>query len=251
MTHRVLILIKGLGRGGAEQLIVNAAPYLDRERFRYEVAYVLPWKDALVGELDSMDIPATCLQGGRGVGWLRRLRRLVDERRVDLVHAHSPLPAIGARLSLPYASGPAMIYTEHNVWDRYHRGTYWGNLLTFSRNAHVLAVSDEVRNSVRYPRGLRRLSMPTIETLHYGLDLRSVDPTSSPSDVREELGIPPTLLWWGTSRTSNHTRVTNSCSMWPSWCASGSQTSASFWSVRGRASQRSGLRCTRWAWMRQ
>jgi hypothetical protein len=41
--RKVLIVIKGLGRGGAELLLLSAAPYLDRERFSYRFAYLLPW----------------------------------------------------------------------------------------------------------------------------------------------------------------------------------------------------------------
>src|SRR4029450_12623581 len=82
---RVLILIKGLGRGGAEQLLASAAPYADRSRFQYEVAYVLPWKTALVGELGGRGLRVSCLGGGRRDAWALRLRSLVRERRVDLV----------------------------------------------------------------------------------------------------------------------------------------------------------------------
>jgi hypothetical protein len=52
-VKRILHLIKGLGRGGAEQLLVSAAPYVDRNRYSYEVAYVLPHKSALVPELNE------------------------------------------------------------------------------------------------------------------------------------------------------------------------------------------------------
>jgi len=70
---RVLILIKGLGRGGAEQLLASAAPYLDRSRFEYEMAYVLPWKNALVPSIQDTGLEVHCLDGGRGPGWLWRL----------------------------------------------------------------------------------------------------------------------------------------------------------------------------------
>jgi hypothetical protein len=40
--HRILVLIKGLGLGGAERLIVDSLPYLDRDRFEYELGYLLP-----------------------------------------------------------------------------------------------------------------------------------------------------------------------------------------------------------------
>ena len=97
---RVLLLIKGLGRGGAEQLLASAAAHTDRGRFDYEVAYLLPWKDALVKELRDEGIAVSCLEGAGDPGWTARLRRLVRRRRIDLIHAHSPVAAIGARVGL-------------------------------------------------------------------------------------------------------------------------------------------------------
>ncbi|MGR6997459.1 hypothetical protein ACU686_04020 [Yinghuangia aomiensis] len=58
---RVLWLTKGLGRGGAEQLLVNCARHVDTERFEVEVAYVLPWKDALVPALRAAGVTVHCL----------------------------------------------------------------------------------------------------------------------------------------------------------------------------------------------
>jgi glycosyltransferase involved in cell wall biosynthesis len=188
-VKRVLILIKGLGRGGAEQLLVSAAPHLDRTRFRYEVAYVLPAKDALAAELRRHGLRVSCLGGG--TAWPIHLRALVRERGIDLVHAHLPYAAIGARLALAGRGRPRLVYTEHNVWQSYKPPTYWANLLTFAGNDHVFTVSDEVRASIRYPSGLRRLPRPPLETLHHGLDRTALD-TPPPADgVREELGIPP------------------------------------------------------------
>jgi len=189
-VNRVLLLIKGLGRGGAEQLLASAARYLDRDRFTYEVAYLLPWKDALVGELESAGLPAHCLQGGQGAGWVARLRSLVRERGFQLVHAHSPVPAVGARLGLPRRADVRIVYTEHNLWERYHRATYWANALTFSRNDYVFAVSHQVHASIRYPPPLRSLRMPPIETRYYGIDPAPARPWETADGVLEELGIP-------------------------------------------------------------
>ena len=183
----VLQLIKGLGRGGAEQLLVDAGRRFDRDRFRYEFAYLLPWKDALAGELRSQGFEVHCLEGGRGMGWVERLRRLVRDRGIRLVHAHSPYPAVAARVAL---AGTRIVYTEHNLWQRYHPATYWGNLLTFARNHHVFAVSDQVRSSIRYPPALGFLSMPPVETLYHGVDLRRLEAGAGGAEVRRELGIP-------------------------------------------------------------
>jgi glycosyltransferase involved in cell wall biosynthesis len=189
-VRRILILIKGLGRGGAEQLLVNAVPHLDRSRFRYEVAYLLATKDALVNDLERQGIGVTCLNSGGGTGWMRRLRTLTRTHQIDLVHAHLPYPAIGARLTLGGRWRPRLVYTEHNVWPSYRPPTYWANLLTFPRNDHVFTVSDQVRASIGYPRAIRWLPLPTVETLYHGLDPRALDLPSS-DGVREELGIPP------------------------------------------------------------
>jgi glycosyltransferase involved in cell wall biosynthesis len=84
-----------------------------------------------------------------------------------------------------------IVYTEHNLWERYHRATYWGNLLTYPRNDHVFAVSNHVRDSVVYPKPFSILSMPAIETLYHGPDPEDLAAVSrQPVDAREELGIP-------------------------------------------------------------
>ena len=194
---RILHVIKGLARGGAEQLLVNQAPYLDRSHFDYEIAYLLPDHGALVGELERAGLQVHCLHGARGAGWVTRLRRLVRERGIDLVHDHSPYAAIGTRLGLP-RSGPRLVYTEHSVWEFYHRATYWGNLLTYSRCDHVFAVSDHVRASIRYPKLFRFLSMPPVETLYHGLDPAAVARWQSSDGVREEFGIPADVPLVGT-----------------------------------------------------
>jgi glycosyltransferase involved in cell wall biosynthesis len=186
---RILYLIKGLGRGGAEQLLASAATYRDTSRFEYEVAYLLPWKNALVSSMEAAGIPAYCLEAGHGVGWTRRLNSLVRRNGIDLVHVHSPYAAVGARLAIgPHTA--RLVYTEHNVWSRYHRATYWGNAVTYPRNDHVFAVSDSVRESVRYPRPLRPLRMPAVETLYQGLDPAVTSTWGVADGVREELGIP-------------------------------------------------------------
>ncbi len=56
---KILVLIKSLGLGGAERLLVDALPYLDRNRFAYTFAYLLPWKDFLVPQFEEAGFPMT------------------------------------------------------------------------------------------------------------------------------------------------------------------------------------------------
>lgn len=187
MTN-VLQVIKGLARGGAEQLLVQAARYFDRSRFSYEVAYLLCTHDELVEDLRKLGVRSTCLDGGSGAGWLPRLRRLVSDHNIGLVHFHSPYVAIGGRLAV---TSIPIIYTEHNLWNSYHTMTRWGNLVTYPRNSHVFAVSNQVAASIRYPPALRHLKMPTVEVLYQGIDPAQESAAARESSVREEFGISP------------------------------------------------------------
>jgi glycosyltransferase involved in cell wall biosynthesis len=197
---RVLLLIKGLKRGGAEQLLLHAAPHRDRSRFTYEVAYLLPDHDALVADLEAAGLPVHCLDGARGAGWVGRLVALARAREIDVVHVHSPYAAVGARLGLAGAGRrrPALVYTEHSLWGLYHPATYWGNAITYPLNRHVFAVSEQVRGSIRYPRPLGALAMPPVETLYHGLDLGAVAAAAAPDGVRAELGVPDGVPLVGT-----------------------------------------------------
>lgn len=187
--RRVLILYKGLWRGGAERLLLASAPHLDRERFSYQVAYLARGVDALVPELRAAGLPVTCLDAGPSPGWLRRLRELVRRESIDIVHAQSPYPAAGARLALARLGVP-IVYTEHNVWQSYHPATRWANLATYHRNRRVIAVSDEVRRSIRPAFGLPPGPMPPIETIYQGVDVEHLASLASADGVRQEFGIP-------------------------------------------------------------
>lgn len=191
---RVLWLAKGLGRGGAERLIVDAAGMLDRGRFDVEVAYLLPWKDALVGELAEADVPVHCLgqRSAYDMRWAVRLRRLVAERGYDLVHTHAPVPAVAARVGLA-GPRPRLVHTEHNVWSRYRRLTYWSNAVTYARNDHVVAVSEAVADSIPDRQVRRHGLRAPVEVVVHGIRLSSGErpPTAQARrQARDTLHLP-------------------------------------------------------------
>lgn len=194
---RVLWLAKGLGRGGAEQLLVSSAPHVDPERFNVEVAYLLPWKDALVPDLTACGVPVRCLNQRSEIDlrWAIALRRLVAERRYDVVHTHMPLPAVVVRLLL--RRGVRIVHTEHNVWHRYRRATYWANALTYQRNNGVIAVSHAVAASIT-PR--RPPSLP-VRVIHHGIEqvaVAAAGPGPARTAARRVLGLPTDAFVVGT-----------------------------------------------------
>ena len=188
---RVLWLIKGLGPGGAERLLTACAAARDRESFAYRAAYLLPWKDRLVPELEQLGIEVECLvvRDERDLRWAGRLRSRLRDHPVDVVHAHSPYAAGVGRLvvrSLPRARRPRLVTTEHNSWSTFGRATRALNAATSPLDDAVIAVSADVRDSIRGP--ARRKT----EVVVHGVVLEQVRARGAHREqAREELGIGP------------------------------------------------------------
>ncbi len=191
--YKILVLIKSLGLGGAERLLVDALPYLDRQQFEYTFAYLLPWKDFLVPRFDGF--PIHCLGGGnrqRQAVTLalaaRNLARFQRRHRFHLVHAHLPLSGVLARL-VGRRYGLPVVYTEHNLQERYHPLTRWLNRLTYGWNSRVLAVSAEVAVSMARFHIERKAP---VETLLNGVPVEQVRAEAAElGSLRQQMAIPP------------------------------------------------------------
>lgn len=181
---KVLWLIKGLGPGGAEQLLLLSAKAGDHNAFDYRVAYVRPDKTHLVPEFEAAGINPQVLAGGR-LSWPLALRTAMADS--DVVHAHSPVLAGVARLlrlSLPPRRRPVMLVTEHNEWTSHRRPTRWLNGLTSRLDARHWAVSDQVTATMSP--AVRR----GYEVLIHGIDTTAVGvPAETRGRVRAELGL--------------------------------------------------------------
>ena len=190
VAARVLWVIKGLGPGGAERLLVAAAHAHHLENFTIECAFVLPWKDHLVAALEAAGVRTQCVSRRRtDRRWPLRLARLVRSGEWDVVHIHSPLPGAVARIAartMPKAKRPRLMSTEHNRWETHRLPTRLLNRWTGRWDDIDYAVTDEVRESMRGTVGRR------VTTLQHGIDVAAV--AAQPTDrelVRAELGIRP------------------------------------------------------------
>jgi glycosyltransferase involved in cell wall biosynthesis len=167
---KVLWVIKGLGAGGAEQLLVQSARHRDRARIEPAVAYLLPEKSTLAASLEREGCqPVRCLDARSSWDprWIARLREMIRDGEFDVVHIHSPLVAVGARLalpSLPRRSRPRIVVTEHNVWSSHAPLTRLADRLTAGRSETHLAVSEAVRKSL--PARIRSHT----RVIRYGVD---------------------------------------------------------------------------------
>ena len=216
---KILLLIKSLGLGGAERLLVDSLPYLDRERFAYEVAYLVPWKATLVPAIETARIPVTCL-GHQSIFdstteqskiqnpkskiqtvtaprsfqsafalplAYRRLYAWQQRQHFDLIHADMPVAGILARL-VGRQLGVPVVYTEHNLLERYHPLTRWLHKATFGWQQQVITVSDEVQASIQRAGGDTKTR---VRTLFNGVPVEQVRQEARGLDVlRAEFAIP-------------------------------------------------------------
>ncbi len=194
---RVLWLVKGLGPGGAERLLVAAAGQHSRGEFDISCAYLLPWKQQLVPELEALGVSTTCLdvRDERDLRWAARLRRHLVDHPVDILHAHSPYPAGIARLvvrSLPQRHRPRTMYTLHNTWSSFARPSRMLNGATIGLDAADLSVSELA--SATLPARIRART----EVLVHGIDLDAVQAQADRTAARTELGLSPDEVVFGT-----------------------------------------------------
>ena len=185
---RVLSLVKGLGRGGAESLLLLSARRSDRDAFAQSLAYLTPANNDLVHEIEAEGAGVTCIGGDRwwDPRWLVRFRQHLTAHPVDIVHAHSPIPAVGARLvlrTIRRRARPKMVTTEHNVWASHHPATRLVDKITFGLDDAHLAVSEAVRASVP------QAHISSVEVVIHGVDVDAVSAEGNRVEARRELGV--------------------------------------------------------------
>ncbi len=194
---RVLLVIKCLGVGGAERLLVDTVTNGDPEACSYEVAYVLDAEHALAAELAGAGIPVTSLgaRSNADLRWMWRLRALVEAGDFDVVHFHLPYTAALGRLVVATIRGtrrtrrPAIVYTEHSLWNRMAVAIKGLNRATIGLDQALIVVSDAARDAL--PPTLRGRARVIV----HGVDLAKAAQFTDQrdqvrSEVRAELGVP-------------------------------------------------------------
>tara|TARA_R110002049_G_scaffold99488_1_gene242314 strand:- start:389 stop:1558 length:1170 start_codon:yes stop_codon:yes gene_type:complete len=147
----ILHLIKSLGRGGAEMLLPISYKYASHDQFEYSYAYFLKGKDDLVYLLKENGAQVHSFEAGGNREILLSafsLAKYCKSNKVDIIHAHLPIAGVVARIAGRIAKIP-VVYTEHNLMERYHPITRFLNKSTFAMQAHVVSVSRDVEQSIR------------------------------------------------------------------------------------------------------
>ncbi|HVG14935.1 MAG TPA: glycosyltransferase [Chitinophagaceae bacterium] len=186
----ILHIIKSLGRGGAETLLPETLSKHNQEKYCFHYIYFLPWKYQMVAAIESEGGEVTCLPAKDNFRIMLRVFKIVayvKKHDIKLIHCHLPWAGIVGRI-VGKLTGVPVVYTEHNTWDRYHKLTYYSNKLSFSSQKQVIAVSQEVAQSIKKNQGS---NCPPIQVVLNGINTDKFSRTAYfERDIRMELNIP-------------------------------------------------------------
>lgn len=195
----ILHIIKSLGRGGAEMLLPETLRKHDKSRYDFHYIYFIPWKFQMVEEIEREGGKVTCFSASNNVKILLQARKIckyVKEHDIKLIHCHLPWAGIVGRL-VGKMTGVPVVYTEHNKWERYHKVTYFLNKMSFVNQERVIAVSEDVANSIKKHHHKKR---PVIQVVANGINIDKYDHNFQINrDIRKELNIPERATVIGTT----------------------------------------------------
>jgi len=194
---RVLHIIKSLGRGGAETLLPETLKLHDRERYEFFYIYFLPWKDQMADAIRTNGGKVECFRASNNIRIILRMRdviRYIRKHHIQLIHCHLPWAGLLGRLIYRLTRVP-VIYTEHNKQERYHGVTFRLNKLTFNWQSLVIAVSQDVEESIR--KNIR--PVVPVQTVLNGVNTEAFrrDPPAGAA-LRAQYNIAPDALVVGT-----------------------------------------------------
>lgn len=158
--------------------------------FDFHYIYFLPWKDQMVEAIRQQGGTVVCLDAGNNFSLMLKARAVaayVRKHNIQLIHAHLPWAGIVARVVGRITCVP-VVYTEHNKQERYHIGTRVMNLLTMNWLKRVIAVSEDVEQSVR--KFKPSLKAP-LQTILNGVNVEAFAPGNfDGKEIKQALKIP-------------------------------------------------------------
>lgn len=184
---KILRVVIGLNQGGVQQAVLNLFRGLDVSRFE-PIACAIENSGAIGREIEAAGFEVVTL-GYKRQPWLtiNALRRLMQERQIDIVHASSYHASFYGRIAGLLAGVPILISHEHVIFENHRWQREWANRLLAPKTAAFIAVGalvgHQVRNWYGYPDD-------KIKVIHNGVDLTRFKPILDRETLRLSLDLP-------------------------------------------------------------
>ncbi len=195
---KVLHVIKSLGRGGAEMLLPETLKEHNQDQFEFHYIYFLPWKNQMVNAIETAGGKVSCFSAKNNLQLVLKNKDIIDyctANQIQLIHAHLPWAGFASRL-VNFKIGIPVLYTEHNLQERYHFITKYINKWSFNYQNMAIGVSEDVTQSI-----LKNIK-PTIscKTILNGVNITSFQRNNPDerAEIRRHFSIPENALLVGT-----------------------------------------------------
>jgi L-malate glycosyltransferase len=142
----------------------------------------------MVSAIAEQDAPVTCFGGKNNLEILARtlkVREYILANDIELLHCHMPIAGTVGRI-LSRWMGIPVVYSEHNLQERFHPVTRTLNKLTWQWQDHVIAVSGDVAESIRKTMGE---DVP-VQVVLNGVDVERFHRNGQSADLPSSISIP-------------------------------------------------------------
>lgn len=184
---KIMLLITGLGVGGAEAVVRDLAAHMDRNRFHPTVVTLLP-RGPVGDRLEACGIP--CIALGNGTRnpaiLLMRLSRLLRSHRPDILHTHLFHADALGRIAARIAGIRVVVSTLHNI-------TFGGKVREFFLRSTrrlvtgFVAVAAVVRD---YASAHGIAPVGKIDIIYNGIDVTRFTVAEGKTALRRKLNLP-------------------------------------------------------------
>lgn len=184
-----MYIIYSLNNGGAETLAIRLAEKLDKNIFNTMVCSlsdVGPLRDMIIQK--KIQFFTLGKVEGKDFTIIRKLKRLINEQNVDIIHTHNQGPLLYTYLSTFFEKKPRIVHTEHINMGKefsYSRRHVLYNNLIYRCLDGFLSIAQHLTDDFRKK---YRLSHAQIVTIHNGIEIFPEKKVMSNS-LREELRL--------------------------------------------------------------
>jgi len=168
----------------------------NHEAFEFHYIYFLPWKNQMVEAIEQAEGKVTCLSAKNNLQLLLKfneIKKYCKQNQIQLIHAHLPWAGFVSRWVHGITRIP-VLYTEHNMQERYHVLTKLINKFTFNSQTLGIGVSEDVTQSI-----LKNIAPKIpVKTLLNGVNTDSFQRNGRDHSIRDQYNIPKEAVVVGT-----------------------------------------------------
>lgn len=165
-TPRVMLVIHGLGMGGAEMMVKHLACALHDAGIPVEVVSLHSGDTPVAGLLRERGVKVVALEKHRGFdpGCVLKLKTEMAQFCPTIVHTHLPVLEYAAPAARLWGGHPKMVHTFHSVADKETRHAVLRliNRYEFVHGVIPVALNDEVQDSICRIYELTKSAVPIV-----------------------------------------------------------------------------------------